>query len=215
MRRATRYMALDTITWTEQQVSVSLGPVTDGKTLIASLVWNAHVYGLSVDRSDLDLYLLRDGAELAWSRSAIDNVEHLYVKNLPAGVYELRVSYAGHVLTDVEAFALSYRVFTEYAAPDFDQDGDVDSADLDQFEACASGPGIAFATDCDAKDLDHDADVDQSDFALFQRCYSGESNAADPGLANRDRPGRAAVRCCCLTVNSSRCNSPVTANLYV
>ena len=51
---------------------------------------------------------------------------------------------------------------------DFDGDGDVDSADLDLFEGCASSPGVPYATGCNGKDLDTDGDVDQADFGIFQ-----------------------------------------------
>ncbi|NLE58847.1 MAG: hypothetical protein GX616_10835, partial [Planctomycetes bacterium] len=68
---------------------------------------------------------------------------------------------------------------------DRDRDGDVDQADWDQFELCASGSGIAQdRQDCDWAKLDADNDVDQADFAAFQRCYSGENVPADPNCAN-------------------------------
>jgi hypothetical protein len=67
---------------------------------------------------------------------------------------------------------------------DFDRDGDVDSADMDLFESCASGPGISRPAGCEAKDFDGDNDVDQSDFAVFQRCFSGPDVPADPNCAN-------------------------------
>lgn len=61
---------------------------------------------------------------------------------------------------------------------DSDGDGDVDAADLDQFEDCASGPGIPYASGagkCACLDADSDADIDQSDFAKFQTCFGGEN----------------------------------------
>ena len=67
---------------------------------------------------------------------------------------------------------------------DYDCDGDVDSADLDLFAACGSGPAVPLSTGCESRDLDADGDVDQSDFAVFQRCYSGEGNPADPDCAD-------------------------------
>ncbi len=64
---------------------------------------------------------------------------------------------------------------------DFDRDGDVDAADFDHFETCASGPGIAQNDPrCVGVRLDADEDVDQSDFAIFQRCISGKDTPADP-----------------------------------
>jgi hypothetical protein len=64
---------------------------------------------------------------------------------------------------------------------DFDGDCDVDQGDYTLFEACASGPDVAYTGDCDDRDFDEDGDVDSDDFARFQRCLSGENNPADPG----------------------------------
>ncbi|MGQ9650952.1 MAG: hypothetical protein ACUVXJ_12650 [Phycisphaerae bacterium] len=61
---------------------------------------------------------------------------------------------------------------------DSDGDGDVDPADLDFFEGCASGPGIPYdsgLSGCACLDADGDGDVDQSDFAKFQSCFGGEN----------------------------------------
>ena len=85
-------------------------------------------------------------------------------------------------------------------SPDFDGDCDVDTDDLQVFEACATGPAIPYnaavlpeqspgctlTPDGDGKipaDFDKDGDVDQTDFGIFQRCFSGSGNAADPGCA--------------------------------
>lgn len=68
---------------------------------------------------------------------------------------------------------------------DLDFDRDVDSDDLDRFEACATGPGIPYVDDCCREaDIDQDGDVDQSDFAMMQRCFSGAAITADPGCAD-------------------------------
>jgi hypothetical protein len=67
---------------------------------------------------------------------------------------------------------------------DYDGDCDVDQADYTIFEACASGPGYAYAGDCDDRDFDSDTAVDQSDFAVFQRCLSGPDVPADPSCAD-------------------------------
>lgn len=65
---------------------------------------------------------------------------------------------------------------------DLDFDRDVDSDDLDRFEACATGPDIPYTQDCCGEaDLDLDGDVDQSDFGVMQRCLSAE--AVTTGLA--------------------------------
>lgn len=72
----------------------------------------------------------------------------------------------------------------EVRPADFDGDGDVDSADSDRFETCASGPAVPYAQGCNGKDFDNDGDVDQADFAIFQRCYSSSGNPANPNCAN-------------------------------
>ena len=65
---------------------------------------------------------------------------------------------------------------------DFNRDGDVDADDLDQFEACATAPGVGQTNAlCAMAKLDGDDDVDQIDFAIFQRCLSGENVPADSG----------------------------------
>lgn len=64
--------------------------------------------------------------------------------------------------------------------PDIDDDCDVDQADYQLFEACASGPAILYAAGCGDRDFDGDNDVDQSDFGIFQRCFSGQDAVADP-----------------------------------
>ena len=89
----TRHMAFDTIIWAEQEVSLSLGYLNEGTDLVASLVWNAHYIPiLGMDLSDLDLYVRLEESDYAWSRSSIDNVEHLFLQNLPGGNYSLVVT---------------------------------------------------------------------------------------------------------------------------
>lgn len=70
------------------------------------------------------------------------------------------------------------------AAPDLDDDCDVDGDDLTLFSDCAAGPMIPFSNGCDARDFDGDGDVDQDDFAIFQRCYAGAGEAIDPDCAD-------------------------------
>jgi hypothetical protein len=65
---------------------------------------------------------------------------------------------------------------------DFDNDGDVDDADLVTFMSCISGPDQPHngSPPCIAADHDADTDVDQEDFGILQRCLSGTAIAADP-----------------------------------
>jgi hypothetical protein len=68
---------------------------------------------------------------------------------------------------------------------DADGDCDVDIADLQTFESCATGPGLPYpvgmSPDCSLFDQDNDDDVDQVDFGLFQRCLSGDGDPYPPG----------------------------------
>lgn len=57
---------------------------------------------------------------------------------------------------------------------DFDEDCDVDAADVALFIACLTGPDAGeLSPDCADRDLDSDGDVDQSDFGIFQECLTG------------------------------------------
>jgi len=116
------------------------------------------------------------------------------------GVYALTalygVLYAGGDFTAAGGRASAY--WARWVPPgpqaDFDCDRDVDNDDFDVFEACATGPGVAYdlvsspegcpltasADDYIAADFDGDRDVDQIDFGIFQRCYSGADVPQSP-----------------------------------
>ena len=52
---------------------------------------------------------------------------------------------------------------------DFDEDGDIDLFDYEEFQRCVTGPGpTILPPGCDPGDIDWDSDVDLSDFGLFQ-----------------------------------------------
>jgi hypothetical protein len=60
------------------------------------------------------------------------------------------------------------------AAGDYDDDGDVDSADFMVFQGCYNGPNNPPQhAGCEESDIDGDGDVDSADFTLFQGCYNG------------------------------------------
>jgi hypothetical protein len=81
------------------------------------------------------------------------------------------------------AESVVFAIDNRYAGADFDQDGDVDSADFALFRACFSGPQIAYSGACAKADFEHDGDVDQADFGIFLRCFSGAGKSADPSCA--------------------------------
>lgn len=100
---------------------------------------------------------------------------------LPAGVLWSRTPAAPSVVHGrmISGSDIAFPISALYKAPhpaDFDADGDVDQADFQAFEACASGPGVPIASGCEGKDFDKDNDVDQSDFAVLQKGFSGENN---------------------------------------
>ncbi len=60
------------------------------------------------------------------------------------------------------------------AWPDYDQDGDIDSADFGHLQACMAGADVPqLDPACQDARLDGDEDVDIDDFALFEQCASG------------------------------------------
>jgi hypothetical protein len=67
---------------------------------------------------------------------------------------------------------------------DLDRDGDVDSVDFGELQACYSGVGIPFMEDCDDADIDNDMDVDMDDYLDFADCVSGPNNPSDPNCVN-------------------------------
>ncbi len=63
---------------------------------------------------------------------------------------------------------------TQYAAPDFNTDGDVDLADFNLFQVCFNGPNAPWPPSCSVDaDFDGDRDVDLADFLTFQACFNG------------------------------------------
>lgn len=69
-----------------------------------------------------------------------------------------------------ERFADAYARILQQRACDFDDDGDISSADFMTLQGCITGPALGPPTPgCDQADLD--GDVDQTDFGLFQRQY--------------------------------------------
>ncbi len=96
-------------------------------TFAATLNWNRTSDGtiqpvsylLQADLlADLNLELLASdsgdniGSSLALSASTVDNVEHIYIPDLPVGRYVLAVE-AGAAATDAAAFGLSFQVIPE------------------------------------------------------------------------------------------------------
>ena len=96
---------------------VDLTSVT-GRTAAVTLVWNRRLGQMNINNLDLFLYDAASGALVASSESAVDNVEHICVTNLPAARYNLQVLKHGGAgrVTANESWALVFE-FGPIAAP--------------------------------------------------------------------------------------------------
>lgn len=86
-----------------------LGP--SNRTFTTTLVWNRQQNQTGINDLDLFLYRAPENTLVASSISLLDNVEHLYVTNLPPGQYNLQVFKSGGVLkrvTNNETYALAF-----------------------------------------------------------------------------------------------------------
>lgn len=108
---------LGTITTTSTQDTIAHYyfnlPGGDGVySLTASLAWNRQLNQASINNLDLLLYRTSDGAQIAASISAVDNIEHLYIPSLPAGRYDLQVLKHGgaSVVSSSETYALAFDI---------------------------------------------------------------------------------------------------------
>jgi hypothetical protein len=143
------------LTWNAQVAS----PFHSGDPVVANL-------GLElIDAStgttiDFDI---NDNIVDGLSNSDVDNVEHLYLTNLLAGTYTLKV-FSDDLASE---FGLAWRTSTlfENASADFDEDGEVNGND---FFAWQRGYGTLInATHADG-DSDGDGDVDGDDLAILR-----------------------------------------------
>jgi hypothetical protein len=89
-----------------------------GRTAKITLVWNRGLGESTINNLDLFLYDADSGALIASSESAVDNVEHIFVMNLPATRYNLQVLKHGGAgrATAGETYALAFE-FGPGAAP--------------------------------------------------------------------------------------------------
>jgi hypothetical protein len=142
--------------------------VPAGKTasdLSVLLTWNVDVTGSFTSQSLANFNMtLTDslGQTVDQSLSTVDNVEHIYLTNLPAGDYTLSIT------TDTaHDFGLAWRMSTlsDIASADFDQDGDVDGRD---FLLWQRGYGKLLGANLTDGDADGDGDVDTADLDVYQ-----------------------------------------------
>ncbi|HTQ51264.1 MAG TPA: hypothetical protein VMJ12_11170, partial [Candidatus Acidoferrales bacterium] len=76
----------------------------------ATLVWNRQLGETNINDLDLYLYNCANSNLVACSTSRVDNVEQLWLPQLPAGRYDLQVFKNGgtNVVGDTEAYALAF-----------------------------------------------------------------------------------------------------------
>lgn len=73
---------------------------------MATLVWQRQHGKTAIN--NLNLTLLNGGDVIAASTSAVDNVEHLFLQNLPAGTYDLKVEQTDSAASGSETYAVAF-----------------------------------------------------------------------------------------------------------
>ncbi len=84
-------------------------------TAAATLVWERQNGQSAINDLDLFLYNCANSNLVACSTSLVDNVEHIFVHQLPAGRYDLQVWKAGGsgIVSTAEPYALAWTFFPE------------------------------------------------------------------------------------------------------
>jgi hypothetical protein len=98
----------------EDTVNHYLFNVPSNSTLTATLVWERQAGMTNINNLALFLYNATNSALLACSVSAVDNVQHLYLPQLPPGTYDLEaIKYGGpsQSVTPSETYALAFDFF--------------------------------------------------------------------------------------------------------
>ncbi|MEK6676700.1 MAG: FG-GAP-like repeat-containing protein [Planctomycetota bacterium] len=71
---------------------------------------------------------------------------------------------------------------------DYDDDNDVDGADLTLFSSCFSGTGVITPQSCMAGDFDLDGDIDCGDFGMFQMAWTAGGTPPEIVQCNQGPP---------------------------
>ncbi|MGN6556212.1 MAG: S8 family serine peptidase [Verrucomicrobiota bacterium] len=86
---------------------------TNSYTLTVTLAWNRQQGKTAINNLNLFLYDIPSGNLVAASISAIDNIEHLSLPQLPPGRYDLQVLKEGNAqVTSGETYALAFEFFS-------------------------------------------------------------------------------------------------------
>jgi hypothetical protein len=85
-------------------------------TLTATLVWNRHENETNVNNLELYLYNAANSNLVAASTSVVDNVQHVFVRQLPQGRYDLQVWKAGGagIVSTNETYALAWEIVSDF-----------------------------------------------------------------------------------------------------
>ncbi len=163
------------------------------KELSILVTWNRHIEFIfeepliitpTLANIDLALHHADDftaGERIDQSISSIDNVEHIYLRHLPAGRYVFEIT------SDADwKYAVAWDVkLGAVVGVDFNGDGRVDQADLAYFAGCSGGANRPLPRpDCVSTDLDYDGDNDLNDFGRFQRCLTAPGAPPDPACSD-------------------------------
>ena len=120
----------------------------------------AFVFNPDPSLVNLDLELFdADGNTVDASLSTVDNVEHIYFKNLAPGTYDLRLSG-----DDDSDFAIAWRLIGSALPGDFNFDQVVDAVDIDYY---SGNIGLAAEGELAQLDVDFDGQVTQDDHDLL------------------------------------------------
>ncbi|HEY1789871.1 MAG TPA: S8 family serine peptidase [Verrucomicrobiae bacterium] len=84
-------------------------------TLTSTLVWNRHENETNINSLELYLYNTANSNLVAASTSVVDNVQHVFVRQLPQGRYDLQVWKAGgnSIVSTNESYALAWEIVSE------------------------------------------------------------------------------------------------------
>ena len=85
-------------------------------TLTATLVWNRHQNQTNINNLALYLYNAANSNLVVASTSVVDNVQHVFVRKLPQGRYDLQVWKAGgsSIVSTNESYALAWGVVSQF-----------------------------------------------------------------------------------------------------
>jgi Subtilase family len=85
-------------------------------TLTSTLVWNRHESKTAINNLALYLYNAANSNLVAASTSVVDNVQQVFVRQLPQGRYDLQVWKAGGsgIVSTNESYALAWEIVSEF-----------------------------------------------------------------------------------------------------